>query len=254
MKNVKKLFKLGCLSAVCVWLFTACSEPQHPQPPFAQVLALSKPGVIYEQPFPVPSGRAWAPRRLEFGQSHTNYEISLKFWGAEFNRLRKERAYPFFRNEAALHRYESEISPVLKQLLGVEARYPDDMTEKEWRAIPPVMKKKGLPVQLKVTLIPLENIKEPTVYLEGPYLYRMPFEKWRKKAAPSQAIEVILDFSTYGPPTFSSPGLQADKRLLEFPTLQIGGNYRLRIENLNPLQLPESIEAELVMQLGRWKF
>ena len=254
MKNVKKLFKLCCLSAVCVWLFTACSEPQHPQPPFAQVLDLSKPGVIYEQTFTVPSGREWAPRRLEFGQSHTNYEISLKFGGSEINRLQKERGYPFFENEAALDRYENEISPVLEKLLGVEARYPDDMTEKEWRAIPPVMKKKGLPVQLKVTLIPLENIKEPTVYLEGPYLYRVPFEKWRKKAALSQPIEVTLDLSTYGQPSFNSPRLHADKRLIEFPALQIGGNYRLRIENLNPLQLPESIEAELVMQLGRWKF
>jgi hypothetical protein len=256
-KNTKSISKTWIGAVLMSTLLSGCGQasPKYPPPSIDKVVDLSKAGVIHEQKFTVPSNRRWAPEKLEFGQSHTNYEISLKFSDAELNRRIRHGSQPYFENEEARRKRDDEISPILVKIVGIQFSYPDidEIPEEQWRVIPPVMKQKGLPVQLKLTLTPLGNVKESIDYLEGPYLYRTPTEKWRKKSNRGKSIEVILDLSTYGR---SSTALwpSANKLLLEFQRLQIGGDYQLRIENLNPQQLPPSIEAELVMGLGRWKY
>jgi hypothetical protein len=263
MKSVKQISKLGCLIAVCVSLLAACSEPQYPTPPFTQVLDLTTVGVIYEQNFTVPTNREWAPGRLEFGQSHSNYEIQLEFRDLIYEKQKEDSGYnaairqagTFEDTVTALRKFEKIINEIegisnkrLNELLGDEARYPEGMTEQQWRSSAPVMKKKGAPIQLKLTLTPLGGPNKSIDYLDGPYMYRN--SGWWKTAAPSKPIEITLDLSTYR--TSGSRAYSGEKKLLAyFRPLQIDSSYHLRVENLNPLQLPLGIQTTLLFEFTR---
>lgn len=245
----KSIVRLSGIGLVCAGLLSACSKSQYPQPPFEQVLDLSKSGLLFEKTFTVPANREWAPQKLEFGQSHTNYEVMLRFTDTEPGRFEREveEADELWSKNG--HKTETYERVSLWRVVGLAAPRRS-MTVEEERAYLPILEIRPLPILLRFILEPIDGASKPLEYRLGLHAV----SGLHSRVADGQPMDIVLDLSKYAKDSGAGRSVQADKELLSLWPLQVGGNYRIQIENLNPLELPSGIKTEFVMKLGRSKY
>lgn len=89
---MKGTWKKWCILALTVLLMlSGCTSSTYPPPSFELKVDVLKPGVLYNADFSVPRNGTFAPMKLEFGQSHTQYELVLRIADTVPGRLEREQ-------------------------------------------------------------------------------------------------------------------------------------------------------------------
>lgn len=104
----------------------------------------------------------------------------------------------------------------------------------------------GAKIFLKLTITPHPGTRKPLRYGLGKYA------GWRKLTPESgQPIVAVIDLSEYGVFDDEQPPFMKNEislrqftsvtKVIIHPDFERGGEYRVRVENLNPVALPEGI-------------
>ena len=83
--------KCRILALTVLLMLSGCTSSTYPPPSFELKVYVLKPGVLYDADFSVPRNGTFAPMKLEFGQSHTQYELVLRIADTVPGRLEREQ-------------------------------------------------------------------------------------------------------------------------------------------------------------------
>lgn len=250
MKALWKKWRMAA-PAVLLAMLAGCEgpAPAYPPPLFERRVDVSKPGLLYEGDFTVPYNGRFAPEKLEFGQSHTHYELVLQIADTVPGRFEREE-----KEADEIHRKTGrwDITHIsLWKVIGFwgDLDYFGKMSAEQQSVHIRPMEYPGAPIQLKITLTPHPGASKPIRYVTGP-----DYGTGRGgDLVPGEALDITLDLSTFaeyqslGGFLISTP---KDKLLLRLPRLELHGNYHLRVENLMPVTLPAGIETTLILRPG----
>lgn len=233
--------------ALLLLMLAGCNAPAYPPPLFERKVDVSKPGILYEGDFTVPYNGKFAPMKLEFGQSHTQYELVLQIADTVPGRFEREK-----KEADEIHRRTGNWNITHISLWKVIGFWGDNQTigtlsGEQLRTHVRPMKYPGAPILLKITVTPHSGTRKPLLYVTasdaGTGRYGL--------LASGEPLDITLDMSTFAQDGGGFGVFTAeDKLLLSLPRLELHGSYHLRIENLRPVVLPPGIETTLIQQPG----
>lgn len=239
--SVLRLFPM--LITVIGFILGGCSTSKYQPPPFEQNVDVSKSGVIFETDFSTP----WHRKKGNTLSINNGYEIVMRFTDTVPGRIEREQQEA----EHAIKRTgKFDITHIT--LWKVVGKWDDDAYNhlnkdpEQLRVSDPPMEIPGANIRLKVTVTPLSGTIKPLRYIPGG-------NWWRHETVlpPGQPMQVLLDLDKIGANGRGSLNSTPYKDLLKFPFLQYGGEYHIRIENMNPILLPQGIETAILLQISR---
>lgn len=236
---------LGMLFGLMVY---GCSSSAYPPPTFEQKVDVSKTGVLYEADFSVPYNGRFAPHQFEFGVPHTQYELMLRIADTVPGRLEREKqeASDLLRKTGKRHINHITLWKVIGNWGDIDTF--GKLSGGQLKTYVRAMENNGAPILLKITLTPHPGTRKPIEYITA----KDRGTGRSSRLAPEQALEVVLDLSSFAQDGFSpGTGSPQHKLLLLLPRLELYGEYHLRIENLTPIALPPGIETSLVQRQAR---
>lgn len=202
------------------WLFIYSPYPKTPiQIPFD----IGRKGAVVETDFTIP---------YTFETGYGYYEISVAFEDKIPERFQEDIENMFDEKTG------ERIYTTMERIVGVS-------NPRAYGTKDPKVYFKGADILLKLTLTPHNNIKSPIVYIlgsDGARYRRLELE------SPQEALTLVAKFDEYGP--FASIHPTATVKPIIHLDPQLGGRYRLRVESLKEVSLPEGIETNLVVLEG----
>lgn len=213
---------LGLAFGVCYWVFVYSPYPKTPiEIPFD----IGKKGAVVETDFTIP---------YSFDAGPNYYEVSIAFEDTNLERIEGELKS----KKDTLIESGERLYSTLEKVVGVANPRFHETGNKQVFV-------EGLDFILKLTLTPINKENELLTYILGAEVNRVGSGQTKDLTTP---LSINANFRDYGP--FDSGYLNGSVKPIVLIDALMGRSFKLKVESVNEVDIPEGIVSKLVVVEG----